>query len=105
AQRVVEIEQAAYGPSEVHVAVAIYNLAEIYFAKGNSDEAEKFFGRVVGIYENSSERESMLAGTAFERLGTLQYKRHDNKNAIRLFERSLKIVETQLGKDDLKVAD
>src|SRR5467141_3786828 len=41
AKRVLEIEQKAYGSSDAHVAVALHNLAEIYLARKNSNDAER----------------------------------------------------------------
>ena len=105
AKRVLEIEQKAYGSSDAHVAVALHNLAEIYLARKNSNDAESLLEQALAIYDKGPERESLLASNALERLASLAYKRHDYTKAALLLERSLAVREKLFGKDDLKVAE
>ena len=104
AKRVVEIEEAAFGPSDSRVAVALVNVAELYVAKKDLGSAVKVFQRAVSIYENSPNRDSVQAGIALDRLGTLLYDSGEYKRAGPLLERSLNMSEQASGADDLKIA-
>lgn len=105
AKRVLELQQKAYGPSDGHTAAALHNLAEIYFAKGNPNEAGKLFEQALAIYEHGPQRESLVESSLLERLAALAYEGRDYVKAVPLLERSLAIREKLLGKDNLQVAE
>jgi hypothetical protein len=105
AKRVVEMAESTFGPSDVHVAVALQNLAEIQLAKKSFAEAEKSFERVVKIFASGPERQSDFAVAALRRLASLRYDDKDYEGSAELLERVLDIMEKTLGKNDLKLIE
>jgi TonB family protein len=105
AKRVVEIDEAAFGPSDPRVAVALVNVAELYVAKKDLGNAVKILQRAVTIYDNSPKRDSVEAGIVLERLGAALYDWGEYKKAAPFLERSLAISEQAPGKDELTIAE
>jgi len=104
AKRVVEIEKATFGIADARVTIAIQNLAEIYLALKEFGDAERSFREAIAIYEQNK-IEILSAGVAFQRLASLEYRKHRIAAAIDLYERALPIFETNVGFDDLAVAN
>lgn len=104
AKRVVEIEEAAFGPSDSRVAVALVNVAELYLAKKDLGSAVKILQRAVTIYDNSPQRDSVQAGIALDRLGSVLYGQGEYKRAGPFLERALRMSEQASETDELKIA-
>ena len=105
AKRVVEMAESTFGPADVHVAVALQNVAEIQLARKNFSDAEKSFDRAVTIFANGPERESEFAVSALRRLATLRYDRRDYKGSAELLARALEIMVKALGRNNPKLVD
>src|SRR5688572_3079853 len=91
AKRALEIERAL-GPERPEVAVALANLAELYFLKKKRGEADSLFQQAAAIYARN-QINSASVSHVLERLAQLSFLNRMYDNAILLLDRSLAIRE------------
>lgn len=103
AKRVLEIERAI-GPERPDVAVALANLAELYFLKKKDGDAEKLFQEAAAIY-GKNQISSPAVSNVLERLAQFSFLKRNYDNAIMLLERSLVIREQSYGAESSEVAE
>ena len=103
AKRVLEIERGL-GPERPAVAVALANLAELYFAKKKDRDAESFFQQAAAIYEKNKIN-SPPVSNVLERLAQFDFLKRKYDDAIMLLERSLTIREQSYGAESSPVSE
>jgi CHAT domain-containing protein len=103
--RAVAIDLKAYGPDDLHVAVATRHLAAVRVFDGHPDQGEVLYRQSIAIYEkrkgpNATEIADILADAE-----SLFYapERHDELE--RNLKRVIAIRETAYGSDSARVAD
>jgi Tfp pilus assembly protein PilF len=72
------------------------SLAQILLKKGKWQEAEDLLGRSVRALESQAARDDGLAA-ALNNMGVLRRHQHRNADAIAFFERSVAVLQTELG--------
>jgi TonB family protein len=102
AKQVVEIERGL-GPGRPGFAIALSNLAELYFVKEKHGEAEVLFKQAAEIHEKNRTNLAEYS-TVLERLGEINFVKKRYENAAILLERSLALREQVFGSESSQVA-
>src|SRR5258708_22534489 len=103
AKRVLELERGL-GPERPEFAVALANLAELYFALKKDGEAENLFQQAAAIYEKN-QITSAPVSNVLERLAQYSFSKRKYDRAIMLLERSLAIRERSFGAESSQVSE
>jgi tetratricopeptide (TPR) repeat protein len=101
ANRILEIREKAFGNESKQVADALMNIATIQQQLTHVTEAEKFYKRALSIYEKGGDENAAQIAEAVDGLARID---HDLEDAVRLFERSLKLKEKAYGIDSPQLA-
>lgn len=102
AKQVVEIERGL-GPGRPGFAIALSNLAELYFAKEKTSEAEVLFKQAAEIHEKNRTNLAEYS-TVLERLAQISFLKKGYDSAAKLLERSLALREQVFGSESSRVA-
>lgn len=95
ARRSLEIRERALGLDDALVGDALQNLASLYFAKKDFDQAISLSKRAVAIYEKGAQPSKLAS--SLDTLGWFYYAEGDKGKAEETFHRSLAIREKSLG--------
>ncbi|HEV7684754.1 MAG TPA: TonB family protein [Pyrinomonadaceae bacterium] len=100
AKRLLELREKILGPENPGVGIALSNLAEIYRAKNNHDEAQKLYARSLGIFERDPAANSSALINVLEKLADFAFEKRDYKGSSAFLARALTLKEAAVGKDD-----
>ena len=100
ARRVLELREKMFGPEDPVVGMALSNLAELYRAKKQNDEAQRLYRRSLTILERDPAANSLSLINVLERLADVAFEKRDYKGSSALLARALAVKETVVGKDD-----
>jgi len=100
ARRLLELREKMFGPDDAVVGIALSNLAEIYRAKKQNDEAQSFYRRSLTILERDPAANSLSLVNVLERLADVAFEKRDYKGSSALLARALAVREAAVGKDD-----
>lgn len=104
ASRVLEIREKALGPDDRLVALALFNLGEIYIAKRKYGNAEPLYNRALSILEKSPGQNDLIVSRVLNALALLRYVGLDFQKSEALYKRVLAIKEKSFGVESLEVA-
>ncbi|HKB68968.1 MAG TPA: TonB family protein [Pyrinomonadaceae bacterium] len=100
ARRLLELREKMFGPEDPVVGIALSNLAEIFRAKKQNDEAQRLYRRSLGILERDPAANSLSLIDVLERLADFAFEKRDYKGSSAFLARALGLKEAAVGKDD-----
>ncbi len=103
-QRSLAIQEKVLGTEHPLVATSLNNLAELYQAQGNYNQAEPLYQRSLAIFEQVLGKEHPDVATSLNNLAALYQAQGNYSQAEPLLQRSLAIYEQVLGKEHPLVA-
>jgi tetratricopeptide (TPR) repeat protein len=104
AEQALELAEAIFPSPNSNLAASLNNLAGLYQAKGEYDQAEPLHLRVLKINEASLGEDHPFVATTLNNLAELYKAKGKYDRAEPLYLRALKINEASLGKDHPDVA-
>jgi TonB family protein len=104
ARRLLEQREKAHGPGHILVALALRNIGTIFVSKKNSEEAMKFYGRALDIFEKHGKAQASAASDVAVQLGILKFRARDFEVAEELLERGVALKEQAVGAKGRAVA-
>jgi TonB family protein len=105
ARRALEIREKQLGREHELVAVALKNLASLYFARKQYDEAAKLYQRTLSVYEKTFGPTDPKTAEILVTLGWSNYGIGDTGMAERCLQRALAIREKALGPESKDVGE
>jgi len=100
ARRLLELREKMFGPEDPVVGIALSNLAEIFRAKKQNDEAQRLYRRSLTILERDPAANSLSLINVLERLADFAFEKRDYKGSSAFLARALALKEAAVGKDD-----
>lgn len=104
ASRVLEIREKALGPDHKLVALALFNLGELYVAQRKYGAAEPLYKRALVILEKSSGQDDVMVVKVLNALGVLRFADRDYDKSEAYYQRALAINEKAFGAESLEAA-
>ncbi len=105
AQRLLEIQEKAFGPDNPKIAGAVYNLAMLNGHQGNYADAEALYKRVEAIYEQSLGPDNPNVADAADGHASLYKDEGRYADAEPLYQRALAIRQKAYGTEHPDVAN
>lgn len=105
ARRALEIREKQLVPEHELVAVALKNLASLYFARKKYDEAAKLYQRTLSVFEKTFGPNDPKTADILDTLGWSNYGTGDTGMAERCLRRALAIREKALGPESKDVGE
>jgi len=97
-------EAEKFGNQDPRLATSLNNLAELYRAQGNYEQAEPLHQRALAIWEKALGPEHLDVGASLNNLAGLYHAQGNYAEAEPLYQRALAIVEKVLGPEHPRVA-
>lgn len=104
AQRALELAEGSFGPNDLHVADALFNLAAVRYSRQEYDKAGQLYNRALPIYEAAAGPDAEKTVAVLNRLTLIAFNRRDYARAEKLSERVLEIAEKKYGPDNVETA-
>ena len=104
-QKALAIREKALGPEDPNVSVTLNNLAALYDALGQYDQARPLYERALAIREKVWGPEDQRTASVLNNLAALLETTGDYEAARPLYERALAVREKTLGPDHPLVAE
>jgi CHAT domain-containing protein/Tfp pilus assembly protein PilF len=95
--------ESIYGKTSPQTAIVLGNVAGVFSALGDLEQAEKAYARSVQLLEGRSGKEGALANNLMN-LASIHSDRGDYTRALSLLDRAIAIAERQYGKTNYQVA-
>jgi tetratricopeptide (TPR) repeat protein len=105
AQRLLEIQEKAFGPDNPKITDALYNLATLNGYQGNYADAENLYQRVMAIHEKSHGPDNPSVADVADSLAYTYKQEGRYADAEPLFQRALAIRQKALRPDHPDVAN
>ncbi|MHC1631622.1 MAG: FxSxx-COOH system tetratricopeptide repeat protein [Methanotrichaceae archaeon] len=103
-ERLLAIDEKAYGPDHVEVATDLNNLGSVLRALGDLSGAKKNFEKALAIEESAEEPDHLKIATRSNNLGSVLRALGDIEGAKRNFEKALAIDKAAYGPNHFKTA-
>ncbi len=104
AKHVLELREKVLEKDDEQVVLAVINVAEIQFARGDTLEARQFFERALKAYERALGPENVKLSGVLDRLALAYYGSGSPAETEKAYKRSLAIREKALGPEHTEVA-
>lgn len=105
AKRALELREKALEKDDEQVVLAVINLAEIRFARGDTLEAQSLFERALKAYERALGPENVKLSRVLDRLALTYYGSGSPAETEKAYKRSLAIREKAFGPEHADVAE
>ncbi|HEV2914435.1 MAG TPA: tetratricopeptide repeat protein [Pyrinomonadaceae bacterium] len=102
--RVVEIRERALGPEHKLVALALFNLAELYLAKRKYGTAEPLYKRALSILEKTAGPDDANVSNILNSLALVRFMARDFEESEGYYQRVVAIREKAFGSESMPVA-
>ena len=104
AENVFAIRERVLPADDWRIADAVANIASLQYAKGETDTAEKLYGRALAIYEATGDQSSESVMTVLKRLVLVAATKSNFDRAELLAERIVSIAEKKYKPNQLEMA-
>lgn len=95
----IDLYRNVLSPDDVRVAAARNTLAELLIAKRRYDEAAQSLNEALSIMQKRPEPRTGHLALVLDNLGVVRRCQHNQGQAMQLFEKSVALIESELGSD------